>query len=112
MVATATFDFPVTSEALLVVARGSISDGQIRINPDDTGSDPNNAKVQVSIRYYHEDTLSNAKLCRIRRQNGEVGLAILVRLVESLIRGTLILTFSHIRHRNGGLIEDKTTISM
>ncbi|KAL0072508.1 hypothetical protein AAF712_000271 [Marasmius tenuissimus] len=76
-IATATFDFPVTSEALLVVARGSISEGQIRINSDTSGSDSSDVKLEVSIRYYHEDTLNNAKLCRIRRRNGEVGLAIL-----------------------------------
>ncbi|KAK1235814.1 hypothetical protein PQX77_000948 [Marasmius sp. AFHP31] len=75
--ATATFDFPITSEALLVVARGSISEGQIRINPDTSRSDSSDIKLEVSIRYYHEDTLNNAKLCRIRRQNGEVGLAVL-----------------------------------
>ncbi|KAL0577701.1 hypothetical protein V5O48_004305 [Marasmius crinis-equi] len=75
--AHASFKFPVDSEALLLAARGGLSNGQVRITSGDGDADNDNAKVDVTIRYFHDEVLSNVKLCTIKRERGEVGLAIL-----------------------------------
>ncbi|KAG7091216.1 hypothetical protein E1B28_010267 [Marasmius oreades] len=75
--AYAAFEFPVSSEALLVVARGSLSNGRFRVTGGAGSRSSTLAKLEVSVRFYRMDVLSKAKICTIQRKDGEVGVAIL-----------------------------------
>lgn len=70
------FQLPV-SEGLLVMARGSLSKGQLRVSTGGAGPKASHAKLEITVTFYRMDVLGKAQICKIHRRSGEVGVAIL-----------------------------------
>ncbi|ESK97219.1 hypothetical protein Moror_17875 [Moniliophthora roreri MCA 2997] len=68
------FELPVSAEALIFLARGTLSNGQIRVTKHGQSE---HVKVDITIRYHREDVLGEAKICKLTRNSGEVGVGII-----------------------------------
>jgi hypothetical protein len=73
---SADFEFPIDATGLLVLARGSLSSGTVRIHES---ADVKDLKISVFAHYWNRKVLSSARVCLIERENGPNGVAILVR---------------------------------
>ena len=74
--ANTSFELPVSSDLLFLLARGSMSGGTVDIMSSPTVS--NVAKVHVTVKYYREDVRDRAKVCLVKRRDGENGVGIFV----------------------------------
>ncbi|KAJ7180577.1 hypothetical protein C8R46DRAFT_587094 [Mycena filopes] len=71
---TTTFDFALPSEALLLLSKGQLSAGNLKIKTASSITDAVSVKVTVN---YHTTTVRDAaKVCMIGRNKGEVGVGI------------------------------------
>lgn len=59
-----------------MLARGSSSSGVVRVRES---PDVKELKVSVSVHYRKEDAVSSARLCLMEREDGDHGVALLVR---------------------------------
>ncbi|KAK7052813.1 hypothetical protein VNI00_004132 [Paramarasmius palmivorus] len=68
------FDLPADAETLLFLSRGSLSSGQLRVAGHEASTD---VSVNVTVRYHRDDILAEAKICKLVRESGEIGVGIL-----------------------------------
>ncbi|OBZ69747.1 hypothetical protein A0H81_10112 [Grifola frondosa] len=74
-VAQTSFELPVSSDLLYLIARGALSHGSIDISDSgETGSDV--VQVYISAFYYHESALNRAKVCLLQPEEGKNGIGI------------------------------------
>jgi hypothetical protein len=78
--AEASFDLPVSSKTLFLLARGAMSSGTVDITTSPTLTDV--AKVDVKVHYYHESAIEHAKVCSIQRKRGEAGVGFFVGFLD------------------------------
>ncbi|KAJ7133735.1 hypothetical protein C8R43DRAFT_956583 [Mycena crocata] len=68
------FNFPLPSETLLLLSEGSLSAGNLKITSAYDLTDQ--VRVHVTVHYYGTAVRDTAKICLIKRENGESGLGI------------------------------------
>ncbi|GLB42379.1 hypothetical protein LshimejAT787_1103940 [Lyophyllum shimeji] len=68
----ASFNLPVDSDKLFVLARGSAA-GALKVRQ---GSGSEDVKVEVEARYRFEEAIDSVKVCTVKRGEGENGLGI------------------------------------
>lgn len=73
--AETSFDLPISSDTLLLIARGTMS-GSVDIKTSSDIFDV--AKVDISMKYFRKEARQNAKACLVRRKSGENGVGIFV----------------------------------
>jgi hypothetical protein len=74
--AQAVFYLPVSSDALYLLARGSLVHGSAIIV--DSEEDEDKVKVEVVVSYYTQEALDRAKVCSLQRKPRENGVGIFV----------------------------------
>jgi len=70
----AAFDLPISSDGLYLMARGSLSYGNIKIEVLQDGGDK--AIVDVIVHHHTPEALFRANICRLQRKSGENGIGI------------------------------------
>ncbi|OBZ77938.1 54S ribosomal protein L16, mitochondrial [Grifola frondosa] len=97
--AQASFELPISSDSLYLIARGALSHGSIEISDSgEAGSDV--VRVDISAFYYHEDALDRAEVCLLQPEEGKNGVGIFTppRLPLLLPREDYQLSFKiHLR---------------
>jgi hypothetical protein len=78
----ATFELPIASDKLFLLARGMAA-GAVKVR---YGSDSNDVKIAVEARYRLQEALDNVRVCTITRGEGENGLGIFVSRFLTLCR--------------------------
>ncbi|EMD33258.1 hypothetical protein CERSUDRAFT_118300 [Gelatoporia subvermispora B] len=74
-IAATTFELPVDSDLLYLVARGALSHGKVTISSSgEEGSDK--MVVHVRMQYAHEDALNRTKVCLLSPPEGGIGVGI------------------------------------
>lgn len=66
----------MSSDALYLLARGSLSYGTVSIKDSNHGGDK--VRVDVIVNYYSEDALDRAKVCELRRGRNDRGVGMFV----------------------------------
>ncbi|KAK7043533.1 hypothetical protein R3P38DRAFT_2885863, partial [Favolaschia claudopus] len=66
------FTFPVPSETLLLLSKGGLSGGHLRI----TTSEGSDVRVNVQVNYYKDAIRDLARVCMTAREDGELGVGI------------------------------------
>ncbi|KAJ3988946.1 hypothetical protein F5890DRAFT_1471100 [Lentinula detonsa] len=69
-----TFELPIDSEILFLVARGSLMDGNVNIIQSDDENE--SAIVSISTSYDDAELLQSIKLCKVAARKGENGVGI------------------------------------
>jgi hypothetical protein len=77
--ASVVFDLPVASDALYLLARGSLAHGSAKIL--DSEEDGDNVKVEVAVSYHTQEALNRAKVCSLQRKSRENGVGIFVSVL-------------------------------
>ncbi|KAJ7170701.1 hypothetical protein C8R43DRAFT_875013 [Mycena crocata] len=72
--AEVSFDFPLPSEALILFSHGALSSGHLKITTSSASTSL--ARVQVTVQYHNTAVRDTAKVCVIKRKNGEGGVGI------------------------------------
>ena len=70
-------DLPLPAETLLLLSRGSNSAGTVDIVTS-SEQDQDVVTVEVVVSYFKEDVRDDAKVCRVQRRDGEIGVGIFV----------------------------------
>jgi hypothetical protein len=71
------FELPVSSDALFLLARGSLAHGSVSILADSNdGGDK--VKAEVVISYFTQEARDRAKVCSLQRTPGSNGVGIFV----------------------------------
>jgi hypothetical protein len=70
------FELPLSSPALLLLARGSLGTGAVQISQITQPGDI--AEVRVNVGYYLADAIDRARVCAITREVGGDGVGIFV----------------------------------
>ncbi|KAJ7198498.1 hypothetical protein GGX14DRAFT_469498 [Mycena pura] len=69
---TVSFDFSMPPETLLLMSKGSLSSGQLKV----TTADTTDVKVKVTVYYHNQRARDTAKICMVSRKDGEQGVGI------------------------------------
>jgi len=78
LTAVTTFDLPLSGDALLLLSRGPNSAGSVDIVTS-SKQDQDVVTVEVVVSYFREDIRDDAKVCRVGRREGEIGVGIFTR---------------------------------
>ncbi|KAJ7350783.1 hypothetical protein DFH08DRAFT_695449 [Mycena albidolilacea] len=71
--ASTSFKFPVPSKTLLLLSKGGLSDGHLKIT---SSSETTDVRVKVTVKYHKQAVRDTAKVCIIERSHGESGVGI------------------------------------
>ncbi|KAJ7033399.1 hypothetical protein C8F04DRAFT_1104620 [Mycena alexandri] len=72
--ASTTFDFALPSETLLLISKGQLSSGNLKIKTSTKITDA--VQVKVTVHYHTTAVRDSAKICMIGRQKDEAGVGI------------------------------------
>ncbi|KAJ7817248.1 hypothetical protein B0H14DRAFT_3742419 [Mycena olivaceomarginata] len=71
--ASTSFRFPVPSKTLLLLSKGGLSAGHLKIT---SSSETTDVRVKVTVKYHKPAARDTAKVCMIERSHGESGVGI------------------------------------
>lgn len=74
------FTLPIDASLHYLLARGSLSTGAVIVRGDE-GADPNVIGVDVKIQYSNSRALARARVCKLEKPEGGVGIGIYVSKV-------------------------------
>lgn len=72
-----TFDLPVSSDAIYLLAQGSLSGGNIAII-DSVDGPSDTVQIDVVANYYNQNSLDRTNVCLLQRKPHENGVGIFV----------------------------------
>ena len=71
-----TFDIPLNSSAIYILARGRQTTGEVKVVPHQRNSDE--ITVEIVTQYHEWDTFMGTTICLMERKEGERGVGIFV----------------------------------
>ncbi|KAF8896712.1 hypothetical protein CPB85DRAFT_1229670, partial [Mucidula mucida] len=69
-----TFELPSSSDTTFIIARGSLSAGNVHLATSPIPSDQ--VLVQVEAHYYTPEVMDNTKICRVKRSRKQLGVGL------------------------------------
>jgi hypothetical protein len=77
-----TFHLPASSDALYLLARGSLASGSVIILSSD--DDRDTIQIDVDVNYHNQNALNHANVCSLQRKSSEIGIGIFVSYLMSV----------------------------
>ncbi|KAF9018920.1 hypothetical protein BDZ89DRAFT_959656, partial [Hymenopellis radicata] len=69
-----TFELPLSSATMFLIARGTLSAGNVHLSTSPVSSDQ--VLIQVEAHYYTPEVMDNTKVCRVKRSRKELGVGL------------------------------------